>query len=161
MRDKNSDEFFMGIALGLATEAAEMDEVPVGAIIVKDGEIISTGKNQRESNNDATAHSEVEAIKEACKKLGGWNLHDCEMYVTLEPCPMCAGAIINSRIKTVIIGTKDCKSGAFGGCFDINSFGLNHKPDIITNVLSEECTCILKSFFKAKRERGQRWTNNK
>lgn len=157
MRDNKYDEYIMGIALGLAVEAAEADEVPVGAVIVKDGNIIATGRNMRETSRLSTAHAEIEAINEACRKLGGWNLHDCDLYVTLEPCPMCAGAIINSRIANVIIGATDPKSGALGGKFDMTKLGLNHKPEIHDGVMAEQCASILTAFFKNKRERGARW----
>lgn len=157
MRDAGFDEYIMGIALGLATDAAEADEVPVGAVIVKDGDIIATGRNMRETKKLATAHAEIEAINAACEKLGGWNLHDCDLYVTLEPCPMCAGAIVNSRIENVIIGATDKKSGAFGGKFNITNVGLNHKPNIVCGVLGEQCGALLSTFFREKRERGARW----
>ena len=154
-------EVYMAEALALAKEAAAAGEVPVGCVIVKDGEIVGEGRNRREENGDATAHAETSAIREACKKLGGWNLHDCELYVTLEPCLMCAGAIVNSRIEKVIFGASDEKGGAFGGMTDIRDLPLNHKPEIVSGVMKEECVKILKDFFREKRERGARWKKEK
>lgn len=156
MRDNSKDELYMREALALASECPETDDVPVGALIVRHGEIIAYGRNTREKNGDATCHAETEAIRMACRALGGWHLTDCEMYVTLEPCPMCAGAIVNSRIDTVVIGAPDPKGGAFGGALDILSAPLNHKPGIVSGVLSEECAEYLKTFFREKRERGKR-----
>ena len=152
-------EKYMKIAIEAAKECAARDEVPVGAVIVKNGEIIAICGNGRETERDATAHAETSAIREACRKLGGWNLHDCELYVTLEPCIMCAGAIINSRIAKVIYGASDTKMGAMGGMTDVTALPVNHKPEIVSGVLDEECAQLLKDFFKSKRERGARWTN--
>lgn len=154
-------EKYMKLALEAASECAARDEVPVGAVIVKNGEILAVCGNGRETDKDATAHAETSAIREACKKLGGWNLHDCELYVTLEPCLMCAGAIVNSRIEKVIFGASDEKSGAFGGMTDIRDLPLNHKPEIVSGVMKEECVKILKDFFREKRERGARWKKEK
>ena len=154
-------EKYMKLALEAAARCAEQDEVPVGAVIVKNGEILAVCGNGRETDKDATAHAETSAIREACKKLGGWNLHDCELYVTLEPCLMCAGAIVNSRIEKVIFGASDEKGGAFGGMTDIRELPLNHKPEIVSGVMKEECVKILKDFFREKRERGARWKKEK
>lgn len=145
-------EKFMKRALNLAKKSAKEGEVPVGAVIVKDGEIISTGRNKREKKNNALYHAEIEAINKACKKLGQWRLLDCDMYVTLEPCPMCAGAIINSRIRKVYYGAKDPKTGACGSVVNLFNLGFNHKPELISGVLEESCSVILKTFFKNLRK---------
>ena len=147
------DEKFMRRALELADEAASLGEVPVGAVVVMDGEIVAEGYNRREIDKNATAHAELLAIDAACKRLGGWRLHKCELYVTLEPCPMCAGAIVNSRIKRVIIGAKDVKAGALGSLINLNFYPLNHKPEVIFGVLEREATDLLRNFFKALREK--------
>ncbi|MBE6606749.1 MAG: nucleoside deaminase [Ruminococcaceae bacterium] len=143
-----NDEYYMNIALEFAKEAAKIKEVPVGAIVIKNGQIIGNGFNRRESGKSSLWHAEMEAINKACKNVGSWRLHDCELYVTLEPCPMCAGAIINSRIKRVIFGAFDPKAGAFGSKLDINSFGLNHKTEVTCSVMKNECSCMLTNFFK-------------
>ena len=143
---------YMERALILAKEAATLGEVPVGAIVVKDGEIISEGYNLRENGGGATAHAELLAIERACERLGTWRLSGCELYVTLEPCPMCAGAIINSRIDKVIFGAKDANGGAFGSVIDLCSYPLGHKPEIINGVLENECRDLLRSFFEARRK---------
>ena len=134
-----NDEKFMLEAIEQAKKALELDEVPIGAVVVKDGEIVGTGFNRRETGKNALYHAEIAAIDEACKKLGGWRLWQCELYVTLEPCPMCAGAIINSRIKRVVYGCKDCKAGS---C-----------------VLEDECSAMLSNFFKMLRQRknAKKW----
>lgn len=132
--------------------AEKKTEVPVGAVIVKDGKIISRGYNQREFSPDATAHAEITAIKKACKKLNAWRLTGCTIYVTLEPCPMCMGAIINSRIDRVVFGAYDYKSGACGSVMDIASNKcLNHHPEIQGGVLQEQCSSMLTNFFKKLR----------
>lgn len=146
------DERFMRRALTLAAEAASLGEVPVGAVVVKDGEIIAEAYNRREIDKNATAHAELLAIDAACKKLGGWRLHKCDLYVTLEPCPMCAGAIVNSRIKRVIIGAKDAKAGALGSLINLNFYPLNHKPEVIFGVLESEAIGLLQEFFKRLRK---------
>lgn len=147
------DEYFMKKALELARESAFEGEVPVGAVVVKDGEIIGTGRNRRELGKNALYHAELEAIDNACKKLGGWRLWQCDLYVTLEPCPMCAGAIINSRIKRVVFGAKDNKAGSFGSVADFNLLPYNHKPEIVSGVLEDECSKILSDFFADLRRR--------
>ena len=146
------EEKYMREALRYAALAAKDEETPIGAVIVRGGEIVSFGRNRREKHKNALGHAEIEAINKACKKLGGWRLPGCEMYVTLEPCPMCAGAIVASRIEKVYIGAKDEKSGAFGSCFDLNSFPLNHKPEIHFGLLEEESKALLKSFFRELRK---------
>ena len=145
------DTYFMELALKLAQDSLEADEVPVGAVVVKDGEIIGSSSNKREGNGDATAHAEIEAIRQACEKLGRWRLSDCELYVTLEPCPMCAGAILNAKIGRVIYGAKDPRGGAFGSLIDLRSYPFYHKPDIESGVCEQECRELLRDFFQKKR----------
>lgn len=140
-------------ALQLAKISAAEGEVPVGAIIVKGDEIVGTGRNRREYGKNALYHAEIEAINNACKTLGGWRLWECDMYVTLEPCPMCAGAIINSRIKTVYYGASDLKAGSFGSVVDFNSLPYNHKPEIVSGVMQDEARKMLSDFFKGLREK--------
>ena len=144
---------FMQKALELAKISAAEGEVPVGAIIVKGDEIVGTGRNRREYGKNALYHAEIEAIDNACKTLGGWRLWECDMYVTLEPCPMCAGAIINSRIKTVYYGASDLKAGSFGSVVDFNSLPYNHKPEIVSGVMQDEAREMLSDFFKGLREK--------
>ncbi len=147
------DKKYMNEALSLAKTAAENGDVPVGAVIVKDGEIIGRGYNRREKDNDATAHAEIIAIKEACEKLSNWHLDGAELYVTLEPCPMCAGAIINSRIKRVKFGAFERKSGAASkdSVCDLFSLGFNHRPEVYCGICENECAELLTEFFKDKR----------
>lgn len=145
------DEHFMRQAMALAREAEAIDEVPVGAIAVKDGEIIARAYNLREHSKCATHHAEVLAIEAACRALGGWRLPGVTLYVTMEPCCMCAGAIINARVERVVYGAPDKRFGAFGSLFDLNSFGLNHRPEIVVGVLGEECAEMLSSYFRKKR----------
>lgn len=147
------DEYFMRKALELAKESALEGEVPVGAVVVKDGEIVGTGRNRREIGKNALYHAELEAIDNACKRLGGWRLWQCDLFVTLEPCPMCAGAIINSRIKKVVFGARDSKAGSFGSVANFNELPYNHKPEIISGVLENECSEILSLFFAELRQR--------
>ena len=149
------DEKFMSAALALAAEAAALGEVPVGAVIVRGGEIIARGSNRRETARMATAHAELIAIEEACRVLGGWRLPGCELYVTLEPCPMCAGAIINSRIERVIFGAYDRKAGAMGSVFDMNAFPLNHHPEVIGGVMEAQCSAALSAFFADRRAKKE------
>ena len=143
---------FMKIALDEAKKTNESQDVPIGAVIVKGGEVIAVGHNEREAHGDATAHAEIQAIRSACEKLGGWYLHNCELYVTLEPCPMCMGAIVNSRIKKVVFGAKDAKAGACGSVFNFNDYPLNHKPEIISGVMEEEGRKLLSDFFSERRK---------
>lgn len=140
-------------ALKLAAESALEGEVPIGAVIVKDGEIIATGRNRREYGKNALYHAEIEAIDNACKALGGWRLWQCDLYVTLEPCPMCAGAIINSRIRNVYYGASDAKAGSFGSVIDFNTLPYNHKPNITGGILEAECRGILSDFFVQLRQK--------
>ncbi len=146
-------EKFMKLALKEAKKAFDKEEIPVGVVIVKDDKVIAKAHNLKESKNLATSHAEILAIEKACKKLGAWRLLDCEMYVTLEPCPMCAGALINSRIKKLYIGTDDPKTGACGSKLNLlKDFTFNHDIEIKKDILKEECSQILKDFFKMLRE---------
>lgn len=147
----NQYEEYIKAAIEVSHGTKESDDVPIGAVIVKDGEIIAAGYNKREATGDATAHAEIVAIREACEKLGGWHLDGCEIYVTLEPCPMCMGAIVNSRIKKVVFGAKDAKAGACGSVFNFNSYPLNHKPEIVSGVMENESRELLSEFFLKKR----------
>ncbi|MBQ4297620.1 MAG: tRNA adenosine(34) deaminase TadA, partial [Clostridia bacterium] len=150
------DERYMREALAEAGIAREMDEVPVGAVIVYRGErIIGRGHNEKETGKNALYHAELIAIDRACRELGGWRLPESTLYVTLEPCPMCAGAIVNARIGRVVIGTADPRTGAFGGITDLNALPLNHKPEIVSGVLGEECAELLRSYFREKREKAK------
>jgi len=147
------DEMFMKLALSEAKKAETKDEVPVGAVIVKDDIIIAKAHNMRESTKDATAHAELLAIRKACEALDSWRLIGCEMYVTLEPCLMCSGAILLSRIDKLFIGTMDPKSGAVGSVIDVfRDYWFHHKCEVKTGILQDECSMILKTFFKKKRE---------
>lgn len=140
-------------AIELAKKAAELDEVPVGAVVVKDGEIVGEGFNRRETGKNALAHAELEAIDNACKRLGGWRLHQCEIYVTLEPCPMCTGAIINSRLKRIVFGAYDPKAGSVGSVVNLCDLPYNHKPEIQGGFMQDECSTLLTEFFAKLRER--------
>lgn len=143
-------------ALKEAKKAYEKEEVPVGAVIVKDGKIIARSHNLKETKNSSVCHAEILAIEKACKKLGAWRLTDCDMYVTLEPCPMCAGALINSRIRKLYIGTNDEKTGACGSKINLlEDVIFNHKVEIERGILQPECEEILKDFFKFLRERNK------
>ncbi len=138
---------FMDAALELAKEAMADGEVPVGCVIVRDGRIVGRGRNRRETARNALCHAEIEAINDACRNLGGWRLWDCTMYVTLEPCPMCAGAIVNARIPKVIFGASDDKCGACGSVCDIFSMEFNHHPAVQKGVRAEESAALLRQFF--------------
>ena len=150
----NLHEMYMRQALVLASEAAAEGEVPVGAVVVKDDCVIGRGRNRRELGKNALAHAEIEAINDACRRLGGWRLSGCRIYVTLEPCPMCAGAIINARIDEVIYATEDPKAGSCGSIVDLFSMPYNHKPKMTVGVLKEECQEILRVFFRDLRVRS-------
>ena len=148
-----NDEKFMRRALKLAAIASKIDEVPVGCVIVKDNKVIATGYNKREIDNNPLGHAETIAIKKAVKKLGDWQLVDCDLYVTIEPCIMCAGAIIQSRIKRVIYGAPDLKGGAFGSSLNVlEANNINYRPEVIGGVLEKECADIIKNYFKSKRK---------
>jgi len=142
----------MRAALELAAQAAAEGEVPVGAVVVCEGEIVGSGRNRRECGKNALYHAELEAIDSACKALGGWRLHKCDMYVTLEPCPMCTGAIINARMKRLIYGARDPKAGSAGSVINLFELPYNHKPEVIAGVMEEESRALLQSFFKKLRE---------
>ena len=147
------DTYFMKLAYSEAVKARKLGEVPVGAIVVKDNKVISSGFNLREEAKDPTAHAEMIAIKKASKRLNSWRLTECTLYVTLEPCAMCAGAIVNSRIKRVVIGTADRRMGACGSTVNLlQNESFNHRVDVKWNVLKEECSHILKKFFREIRE---------
>ena len=150
-----NDEIFMLKALELAKEAASEDEVPVGAVIVRDGEIIGYGRNRREKGKNALAHAEIEAIDMACKTLGGWRLPRCTIYITLEPCPMCCGALINSRIERAVIAAHDAKTGALGSVLNFNSYPFNHKIKAEYGLFRKEAESLMSEFFakiRAKRK---------
>lgn len=151
-----SDMIFMKKALDEAKIAFAKGEVPIGAVIVKNGEVIASAHNLRETDHSATAHAELLAIQKACEVLGGWRLSGCELYVTLEPCPMCAGAIINSRIDRVVFGSKDEKAGACGSVMNLFAADFNHRPKLTVGVLEEECSSILKEFFASLREKKRK-----
>ena len=147
-----NEELFMKEALRLAAESAAEGEVPVGAVVVIDDRIVGRGRNRREKDKNALAHAELEAINEACRTLGGWRLWQCDMYVTLEPCPMCTGAIINSRIKKLVYGASDFKAGSCGSVVNLFDFPYNHKPEIVSGFMQEECSGILTEFFRELRK---------
>ena len=152
--DVNKHKFYMRAALELACEAEKLQEVPIGAVVVKDGRIIGRGYNRRELDKNPLAHAELMAIQAASSTLGGWRLEGCDLYVTLEPCPMCAGAIVQSRLNRVIYGTEDPKAGYAGSLYNVlQDERLNHQTEIIAGVLKEECQQLLKAFFKQLRER--------
>ena len=146
---------FMELALKYAATAYCAGEVPVGAVIVSNGEVIAFGRNRREKKQNALSHAEMEAIDKACKKIGYWRLNECDLYVTLEPCPMCAGAIINSRINNLYIGAHDPKGGAVGSVLNLFDYPFNHKPNVYFGILEDKCSNILKDFFKELRKSGK------
>lgn len=145
------DIYFMNEAIAEAELAAAADEVPVGAVVVRDGKIIARAHNTRESDKNALRHAETAAIDAACRALGGWRLPGCTLYVTMEPCPMCAGAVVNSRIERVVFGAYDRRAGAFGSVLNLKDYPLNHKPELTGGVCEEQCVALLKDFFKKKR----------
>ena len=145
MMENDKDIDFIKKAIELALKAYNEGEVPVGALIVKDGEIIGKGYNMREQNGMATAHAEILAIEEACRKLGTWRLCECTLYVTLEPCPMCAGAIVNSRVERVVYGAKDHVAGCCGSLIDFNRYPFSHSFSVTSGICEEECLALLKN----------------
>ena len=154
------DREYMEQALALAKEAAAEGEVPVGCVIVRDGQVIGRGRNRRETGKSALAHAEIEAINNACRTLGGWRLWKCKLYVTLEPCPMCAGAIVNARIPEVYFGARDPKAGACGSVLDMFGLPLNHHPSWSEGLLGEEAAALLREFFAGLRK-GLRKANSR
>lgn len=148
-----TNEDYMREALALAEAAADAGEVPVGCVVVWEDKIIGRGRNRREEDHDALAHAELAAIKMACDAIGGWRLHKAKLYVTLEPCPMCAGGIINSRVAEVYYGAKDDKAGACGSVLNLFEERFNHKPRLYGGVLEEECGAVLQRFFAALRQK--------
>ena len=142
------DRQFMEAALALAKEAAAEGEVPVGCVITLGDRIVGTGRNRREKDKSALAHAEIEAIAQACKILGGWRLWECTLYVTLEPCPMCAGAIVNARIPRVVYGASDAKCGACGSVCNLFSMEFNHHPTVENGLMEEQCGALLTEFFQ-------------
>ena len=145
-------EYFMQQALALAQEAAVHGEVPVGCVIVRNGEIVGRGRNQREEKQAAVSHAEMEAIAQANAALGSWRLDDCDLYVTLEPCPMCAGAILNARIRRVFYGARDDVMGACGGVLNLYMEDFPHHPQLVGGILAEDCQTVLSAFFKELRK---------
>ncbi len=142
------DKLYMQEALRLAEQAASEGEVPVGCVVVRGSEIVGRGRNRRERGKNALSHAELEAIDQACKTLGGWRLWECTLYVTLEPCPMCAGAIVNARIPRVVFGASDSKCGACGSVCNLFSMNFNHHPQVEAGVMEEQCGQLLKDFFQ-------------
>ena len=148
----NKDEYFMRLALKEAQRSYKETEVPIGAVITLNNEVIATGRNQRETKKNALWHAEIEAINKACTALGGWRLNQCAIYVTLEPCPMCTGAIINSRIARLVFGAYDQKAGSCGSVINLFDLPYNHKPEVLGGILNDECSTLLSDFFKELRK---------
>ena len=146
------DEQYMRLAIAEAAKAAAEGEIPVGAVVVRRGEVVAAAHNRREGGKNALAHAECLAIQEACRIRGGWRLWDCDLYVTMEPCPMCAGAIINSRIRRVVYGVTDAKAGCCGSVTDLFSLPFNHRPEVTAGVCAEEITPLVQDFFAKLRE---------
>ncbi|GGA53093.1 tRNA adenosine(34) deaminase TadA [Paenibacillus physcomitrellae] len=152
--EEYSDEYWMRFAIEEAEKAEAIGEVPIGAIVVKNNEIIGRGHNLRETTHDSTAHAEMIAIRQASEKLGAWRLLDCRLYVTLEPCPMCAGAMVQCRLPVVIYGTTDPKAGCAGTLMNLlQESRFNHRTEVIANVLQEECSSLLSNFFRRLRRK--------
>ncbi len=156
MFDIEKDISFMELALDEAKRAAEIGEVPVGAVVVSNGEVIASAHNLRETVGSATAHAELLAIEAACKRLGGWRLSGCTLYVTLEPCPMCAGAIVNSRIDRVVYGASDSVAGCVGSVINFNAYPFNHAFAVSSGVKEDECVKLLRNFFETKRQQKKK-----
>ena len=150
---EQSHEYWMKAALLLARQAAVEGEVPVGAVIVRRNAILAADYNGRETFRNAVYHAETAAIADACKKLNGWRLTECTLYVTLEPCPMCAGSIWNARVPAVVMGAKDPKAGAMGSLMNFNAYPLNHKPVVVSGILERECRALLQDFFTKRRKK--------
>ena len=151
MADLTEDEAYMRLALKEARAAASLNKTPIGAVLAWEGQVIAAAHNRRELDKNAAAHAELLAIQAACKKLGGWRLHKATLYVTLEPCPMCAGAIINARIRRVVYGASDPKAGCCGSVTDLFQKPFNHHPEVVGGVLAEECGALLTEFFRRLR----------
>ncbi|WMJ82780.1 nucleoside deaminase [Oscillospiraceae bacterium LTW-04] len=149
----NFDLQMMSLAIDEAKKAGRIGEVPIGAVIAQNGHVIATGHNMRETGRHALAHAEIIALDAACKSLGGWRLPDCTLYVTLEPCPMCAGAIINARIVRVVFGAYDSKAGSFGSLVDLSKIAYNHAPQLCGGMMETECATLLRDFFRNLRQR--------
>ena len=141
----------MAMALQKAREAAAAEETPIGAVVVRNGEVIAAARNEREQLSDITAHAELIAVREAARRIGDWRLGDCTVYVTLEPCPMCAGALLASRVGRVVFGAKDPVAGAMGSVLNLPRYPLGSKPTVTVGVLEEECRSVLQEFFRARR----------
>lgn len=153
---RQEDAYYMGLALEEAEKAAALGEIPIGAVLVQEGEVISRAHNLREMNQDATAHAEVLVIREACAKLKRWRLSGCTLYVTVEPCPMCSGAIVNGRIDRVVYGCPDVKAGGAESIFNIiTNPNLNHCAEVTSGVLEQECAQVMKSFFQRRRKENR------
>lgn len=152
--NEEEDLSYMRMALALAEEAAGRDEVPVGAVLVCRGAVVGRASNTREESCCATHHAEILAIEEACRAMGGWRLPDSVLYVTLEPCPMCAGALVNARVGRVVFGASDPRAGAFGSVLDLNALPLNHKVAVTRGVMEEDCRNVLSAYFRAKRKKA-------
>lgn len=150
------DEALMREAIALAREADAEEEVPVGCVVTLDGRIVGRGRNRRERGRSALAHAEIEAIAEACRTLGGWRLWQCTLYVTLEPCPMCAGAIMNARIPRIVYGAKDAVNGCCGSAIDLFLLPCSQKPEIVQGVLEPECAALMSGFFRRLREKRKK-----
>jgi tRNA(adenine34) deaminase len=148
------DNYYMGLALDEAQKAFDIGEVPIGAVLIMDGQVVATGHNMRESWHDATAHAEMIAIREACEKLGRWRLTGLTLYVTIEPCPMCAGALVMSRVDRLVYGSADAKAGAIESIFNIaQNEALNHSMMVTAGIRADECAEIMKDFFKLRRKK--------
>jgi tRNA(adenine34) deaminase len=151
-----SDEEVMRLAIAEAERALEHDDVPIGAVVVRDGEVIGTGRNERELDQDPTAHAEILALRAAARAIGHWRILDSTLYVTLEPCAMCAGAIVLARVPRVVYGTVDPKAGAAGSVLDVlGEPRLNHRPSVVGGVLADECAALLREFFAIRRRAGR------
>ena len=156
------DEKFMREALALAQAAADEGEVPVGCVVVRGGEIVGRGRNRRESAKSALAHAEIEAIAEACRNLGGWRLWQCTLYVTLEPCPMCAGAILQARIPRGVVGAMNPKAGCAGSIVNLlQDSRFNHQAEVLTGVMEDECRALMQEFFANLRQRKRKHEGEK
>ena len=155
MTQEELDIFYMKQAISRAKAAAKVGEVPIGAVLVKDGQVVSSGRNMRENKKNALLHAELVAIDRGCKTLGAWRLEDCTLYVTMEPCPMCAGAIINARVKRVVFGCYDKKAGVYGSVMNLQEYPFNHYYNVTGGVMEKECAGLLSDFFAMLRKKKQ------